>query len=73
MGGCGASALALAGLVVGSLQEGTAWPLHANVFILGVANGAFSIAAIGSMMALAGQGHAALAALGRQVVESGSL
>jgi BCD family chlorophyll transporter-like MFS transporter len=57
VGGCGASALALAGLVVGSLQEGTAWPLHANVFILGVANGAFSIAAIGSMMALAGQGQ----------------
>jgi BCD family chlorophyll transporter-like MFS transporter len=55
--GCGASALALAGLVVGSLQEGTAWPLRANVFILGVANGAFSIAAIGSMMALAGQGQ----------------
>ena len=30
------------------------WPLRANVFALGVANGAFSIAAIGSMMALAG-------------------
>jgi MFS transporter, BCD family, chlorophyll transporter len=30
------------------------WPLRANVFVLGVANGAFSIAAIGSMMALAG-------------------
>jgi len=57
VGGCGASALALSGLVVGSLQEGTAWPLRANVFILGVANGAFSIAAIGSMMALAGQGQ----------------
>ena len=57
VGGCTASALALAGLVVGSLQEGVAWPLRANVFILGVANGAFSIAAIGSMMALAGQGQ----------------
>jgi BCD family chlorophyll transporter-like MFS transporter len=57
VGGCTASALALAGLVVGDLQEGIAWPLRANVFILGVANGAFSIAAIGSMMALAGQGQ----------------
>jgi BCD family chlorophyll transporter-like MFS transporter len=58
VGGCLASALALAGLVVGDFQEGTAWPLAANVFVLGVANGAFSIAAIGSMMALAGQGRA---------------
>ena len=53
VGGCIASALALLGLVV----AGTAapnWPLRANVFMLGVANGAFSIAAIGSMMSLAG-------------------
>ena len=57
VGGCLASALALAGLVVGDFRAGTAWPLAANVFILGVANGAFSIAAIGSMMALAGQGQ----------------
>jgi BCD family chlorophyll transporter-like MFS transporter len=33
------------------------WPLRANVFVLGVANGAFSIAAIGSMMSLAGSGQ----------------
>ena len=32
------------------------WPLRANVFALGVANGAFAVAAIGSMMALAGAG-----------------
>lgn len=57
VGGCAASALALAGLVMGHFQDGVAWPLRANVFILGVANGAFSIAAIGSMMALAGQGQ----------------
>ena len=57
IGGCAASALALAGLVLGGLQEGSHWPLRANVFVLGVANGAFSIAAIGSMMALAGQGQ----------------
>jgi MFS transporter, BCD family, chlorophyll transporter len=53
--GCLASALALLGLVAG-VWLGTAWPLRANVFALGVANGAFSIAAIGSMMALASQG-----------------
>ncbi|MCY7317048.1 MAG: BCD family MFS transporter [Rubrivivax sp.] len=58
VGGCFASALALAGLVAGGIA-GPGWPLRANVFLLGVANGAFSIAAIGSMMALAGQGRAA--------------
>ncbi len=57
LGGCLASALALAGLVAGAVI-GPPWPLRANVFVLGVANGAFSIAAIGSMMALAGQGRA---------------
>ena len=55
VGGCLASALAMAGLVA-SARAGAGWPLGANVFLLGVANGAFSIAAIGSMMALAGQG-----------------
>ena len=58
VGGCLASAVALGGLVVGGVT-GPTWPLRANVFLLGVANGAFSIAAIGSMMALAGQGRAA--------------
>ena len=56
VGGCLASALALLGLVVGG-RLGPGWPLHANVFAMGVANGAFSIAAIGSMMALAGHGR----------------
>jgi MFS transporter, BCD family, chlorophyll transporter len=56
VGGCLASALALLGLGAGGVL-GTPWPLRANVFVLGVANGAFSIAAIGSMMALAGQGQ----------------
>jgi BCD family chlorophyll transporter-like MFS transporter len=62
LGGCLASALAISGLVVGGMAGGeisAQWPLRANVFALGVANGAFSIAAIGSMMALAGQGRAA--------------
>ncbi len=58
VGGCLASALALMGLVIGAAL-GVPWPLKANVFAMGVANGAFSIAAIGSMMALAGQGRAA--------------
>jgi BCD family chlorophyll transporter-like MFS transporter len=58
LGGCLASALSLLGLVIGAAL-GPPWPLRANVFLLGVANGAFSIAAIGSMMALAGQGRAA--------------
>lgn len=55
VGGCLASAVALAGLVAGSALA-PHWPLRANVFLLGVSNGAFSIAAIGSMMSLAGAG-----------------
>lgn len=56
VGGCLASALALAGLVAAG-AIGLAWPLKLNVFLLGAANGAFSIAAIGSMMRLAGEGR----------------
>ena len=56
VGGCLVSALALAGLAVAGLV-GPGWPLLANVFLLGAANGAFSIAAIGSMMSLAGEGR----------------
>jgi len=52
VGGCLASALAMAGLSVAA-GLGGAWPLLANVFLLGVANGAFSIAAITTMMRLA--------------------
>ncbi|TXI19815.1 MAG: MFS transporter [Roseateles sp.] len=53
--GCVASALALGGLVLAGLV-GPGWPLQANVFVLGLCTGAFSIAAIGSMMGLAGAG-----------------
>jgi BCD family chlorophyll transporter-like MFS transporter len=56
--GCLASCVALAGLVIAGLGAAPYWPLRANVFVLGVSNGAFSIAAIGSMMALAGHGRA---------------
>lgn len=57
VGGCVASALALAGLAAGG-AHGAGWPLAANVAVLGFATGTFSIAAIGSMMRLAGQGRA---------------
>jgi len=57
VGGCIASAIALFGLVAGGVI-GAGWPLAPTVFLLGAANGAFSIAAIGSMMRLAGEGHA---------------
>jgi MFS transporter, BCD family, chlorophyll transporter len=56
VGGCLASALALFGLVASGLI-GPGWPFKATVFLLGMANGAFSIAAIGSMMRLAGEGR----------------
>ena len=60
LGGCIASAIALAGLAAAGVvgAGGGAWPLRENVFLLGVANGAFSIGAIGSMMQLASQGRA---------------
>jgi len=54
--GCALSACALMGLVAASLV-GPAWPFRATVFLLGAANGVFSIAAIGSMMRLATKGN----------------
>ncbi|MEM1415145.1 MAG: BCD family MFS transporter [Myxococcota bacterium] len=56
LGGCMASGLAQLGLVAGGVV-GLGWPLRANVFLLGMANGAFAIAAIAGMMALAGEGR----------------
>ena len=53
--GCAASALALAALAAASLV-GPAWPLRETVFALGVCNGAYAVAAIGSMMALVSKG-----------------
>jgi len=55
VGGCGVSALAMLGLCLAAAY-GPPWPLKPNVFLLGVANGAFSIAAIATMMRLATQG-----------------
>jgi BCD family chlorophyll transporter-like MFS transporter len=54
--GCLVSGAALAGLTLGGTTPQD-WPLRLNVFVLGMANGAFSIAAIASMMALASQGQ----------------
>ncbi|MFK7793311.1 MAG: BCD family MFS transporter [Devosiaceae bacterium] len=55
VGGCIASGVALFALAVSSRFPET-WPLQANVFALGLANGAFAVAAIGSMMSLASEG-----------------
>lgn len=58
IGGCIASAAALTGIAAAGIG-GPPWPLRASVFCLGVANGAFAVAAIGSMMGLAGTGREA--------------
>jgi BCD family chlorophyll transporter-like MFS transporter len=57
IGGCAASALALLGLCCAGLL-GPHGPLKACVGALGVANGVFAVAAIGSMMELAHRGDA---------------
>jgi BCD family chlorophyll transporter-like MFS transporter len=56
MGGCVASAICLLSLAVGGFV-GPSWPLRVSVFCLGIANGTYAIAAIGSMMALVGSGQ----------------
>jgi MFS transporter, BCD family, chlorophyll transporter len=53
--GCMLSAAALAGLAYAAMAA-PVWPLKANIAILGLANGAFAVAAIGTMMELAGSG-----------------
>ena len=53
--GCCGSALSLAGLAAAAIH-GPGWPLEANVFVLGLCNGLFAVAAIGAMMGLAGAG-----------------
>lgn len=56
IGGCVASAIALI-VLAGVGTTGAAGGLRYAVFSLGAANGAFAVAAIGSMMALAGSGQ----------------
>ncbi|HYN38770.1 MAG TPA: BCD family MFS transporter [Rhodospirillales bacterium] len=58
IGGCILSAAALFSLAVAGLTA-PAWPLRASVFALGLANGAFAVAAIASMMRLVGAGQSA--------------
>jgi MFS transporter, BCD family, chlorophyll transporter len=56
IGGCFASAGALALVGLGGLV-GPGWPIRETVFLLGVCNGAYAVAAIGSMMERVGQGQ----------------
>jgi BCD family chlorophyll transporter-like MFS transporter len=55
VGGCLASAIALLCLAAAAVV-GPSWPLRETVFMLGVTNGAYAVAAIGSMMALVAAG-----------------
>jgi BCD family chlorophyll transporter-like MFS transporter len=55
IGGCLASAAALLCLAAAAVV-GPSWPLRQTVFMLGVTNGAYAVAAIGSMMALVSAG-----------------
>jgi BCD family chlorophyll transporter-like MFS transporter len=54
--GCVASGFAMVAVAMGGIV-GPQWPIKPAVFALGVANGAFSIAAIGIMMAMARSGE----------------
>ncbi|GJE54664.1 MULTISPECIES: BCD family MFS transporter [Methylobacterium] len=53
--GCLGSAVALGAIAAGG-PVGAAFPLRQAVFALGLSNGVYAVAAIGSMMGLAGQG-----------------
>ncbi len=55
MAGCFASAIMLAGLSVAA-GVGQSWPIRLNVFLLGIANGVFAVAAVGAMLGLASKG-----------------
>ena len=53
--GCAGSALAMVALAAAAFA-GPGWPLGPTVFMIGIANGVFAVASIGSMMGLAGGG-----------------
>ncbi len=55
VGGCLLSGASLVGLAYGA-QHAPHWPLAANIFTLGLANGVFAVAAIGAMMGIARDG-----------------
>ncbi len=56
VGGCAGSAVAALGLALAGMAGPDA-PLRSAVLVLGIANGAFAVAAIGSMMGLASAGR----------------
>ena len=56
IGGCVASAVMLLALAVAGFV-GPSWPITPTVFLLGLANGGYAVAAIGSMMGLVGRGR----------------
>ncbi|WP_112320695.1 BCD family MFS transporter [Oceanibium sediminis] len=56
VGGCLVSGAALIALGLGG-QMAASWPVKANVFVLGLANGSFAVAAVGAMMGLASDGN----------------
>ena len=58
IGGCVGSAVAIL-LLAASGLAGFPWPLREGVLLLGAANGAFAVSAIGSMMGLANDGRPA--------------
>lgn len=55
VGGCLVSGVSLMALGYGA-QFAPDWPIRANVFALGLANGVFAVAAIGAMMGIARDG-----------------
>ncbi len=54
--GCLSSSVFLVLLAVSGYVSAN-WPLHGTVLALGIANGAFAVAAIGAMMGLVSRGH----------------
>ncbi|WPZ36834.1 BCD family MFS transporter [Thalassobaculum sp. OXR-137] len=56
VGGCLCSGVAMLGLALAGTAP-TVWPLRLNVFVLGVSNGAFAVAAIAMMMSIAAGGQ----------------
>jgi BCD family chlorophyll transporter-like MFS transporter len=55
VGGCLLSGASLMALAYGGFHA-ESWPIGPNIFTLGLANGAFAVAAIGAMMGLAREG-----------------
>ncbi|MBB5746059.1 BCD family MFS transporter [Brevundimonas variabilis] len=68
--GCAGSAVALFGLAMAA-EAGPGWPIRQTVFALGFFNGIFAVAAIGSMMGLAGAGQDGQTSGGREGIRMG--